>query len=289
MNAVSYINTLEQLALEPRQAAAPTFAIVDLAVDESFLAQLYGAMTSSSINWSSLLMGTRWENAWKSGPILVELNGHQDFAGNVAQYMTKQPLGMLIETPLLDASSAHIYFQSLLLSTASQDETLFRFYEPRMLTALLAALGEKRHRLIREGEAWSWHDGVEWNTCQADASVAEDLSGEAPKLSREDFASVHQYRMADKAIRYSQAYRAHLPDAPNQTVWTLERLIKARETGLKSSALQERWLRLAIQHGAAFQDTTPFDTVMQDRSMTPQERLMAMESLSELRHASVSG
>ncbi|WP_165495839.1 DUF4123 domain-containing protein [Marinobacter halodurans] len=288
MDAASYINTLEQLGLEQRQAAAPTFAVVDLAVDESFLGQLYGAMTSSAITWSSLLTGTRWESAWKTGPILVKLSGHEKFASDIAQDMANQPLGMLIETPL-DASSAHTYFQSLLLSTARQDETLFRFYEPRMLTALLAALGEKRHRLIRKGEAWSWHDGYDWKACRSDFHAATDLSSEPPKLSSEELASVPQYRTADKAIRYRHAYRSHLPDAPDQTVWIMARLLEARESGLKSSALQERWLRLALQHGASFQKTPPFEKVMHDPSMTPQERLMAMESLSESSHAAVSG
>ncbi|WP_203144002.1 DUF4123 domain-containing protein [Marinobacter mangrovi] len=288
MDAAEYINTFENLGLETRPASTPRFAIVDLAVDESFLNQLYGSMNGQTIEWSSLLANSRWEKAWRSGPILIDISDHKDFTQALSKSLESKPLGLLVETSM-NFEVAQTYFGSMLLCMAGDDASLFRFYEPRMLGALMAALGDKRQRVVRAGEKWSWHDGWKWQTYRNPESGTDDLSGSAPALSRHDLVNIPQYRAADRAIRLHEIYQSNLTAESTPRLWIMERLAEARDAGIATASGQERWLRLALQHGASFQKTPPFEKVMHDPSMTPQERLMAMESLSESSHAAVSG
>ena len=95
MDAANYINTLETLSLAGLAPKAPQFAIVDLALDESFLSELYDGMKQASIDWSSLFFGSKWQPDWAHGPILLNLATSPDFASELITEMETRPLGVV--------------------------------------------------------------------------------------------------------------------------------------------------------------------------------------------------
>ena len=62
-------------------------------------------------------------------------------------------------------------------------------------------------------------------------------------------------------------------------------LMKANESGFKTKADQERWLRLAIRYGESFYKQDAFKTVMEQQALTPAEQMTVMESNSETLNA----
>ena len=280
LDAAHYINTLESLSLTESAPKASQFAIVDLALDESFLSELYDGMTQASIDWSSLFVGTKWQPDWAHGPILLNLDTSPDFGSELIAKMETRPLGVVIRS---QASNADMLqrCQNWLFNSGEKQGSLLRFYEPRMVTPLMATLNvDQRSQLIAPGESWAWHNGYEWQ--QYDSAIENTVSEvETPRISQEQLDSVAMYRLAVHARQFAEHYHSSLPAHSEPQAWVVGCLIQARDAGFKTAAHQERWLRLAIEHGDAFYQQDVFRTVMEQQALTPADRLTAMERNSE--------
>lgn len=284
MDAAKYINTLDSLALTETPPTDPQFAIVDLAADDEFLARLYGAMKETAIDWFSLFIGSKWQPEWSHGPILVNLAASLEFASDLIACMQARPLGVMIHSLATNAAMLQRCQHWLLDSTES---ALLRFYEPRMLTPLLAALNaNQRHHLIAPSERWAWHDGHAWQqfvSAEGDAQPADP----PPRVPREQLDQVPDYRLALHAKNYAAYYRDALTEYSDPTAWVMDRLLQAREASFNVAAQEERWLRLAFENGADFYKQDSFRAVMEEQALTPADQLSAMESTSETLNASV--
>lgn len=284
MDVAQYINTLDQLDLKQGHPANARFAIVDLATDPGFMKSLYEAMNRGTILWKSLLEQTRWQSAWQSGPILVDVLDHPRLQEMIAGKCEATPLGVLLDTGE-DFDTAFQWCKSRLLGMAKSDESLFRFYEARSLTALLAALGDKRRQLLLPGMGICWHDGSRWLSWQA-ANTEETVAPmEDWTLSQAELSDVANYRLADRAIRYAQAYREHINTDTDPRSWTMGQLLEARQQGFKSVAQQEHWLRLTILNDGPLTDVPAIREIMEQTDLTTADRLTAMESFLESEYA----
>lgn len=284
MDAANYINTLDRLVLAESPPAAPQFAIIDLAVDGSFLNWLYGSMKQTTIEWFSLFSGSSWQSDWAQGPILVNLTASPAFARELTTRMEAKPLGVLIQSGAFNASLLQRCQHWLLSST---EASLLRFYEPRMLTPLMAALSdEQRRHLVAPSEHWAWHNGYGWQQ-YVSTTHEPPYEGPPPRISREQLNAVPSYRLALYSKHYAAHYRDHLTDYPEPKIWTMNCLLQARKAGFKTAAQQERWLRLAIENGAAFHKQDAFKSIIAQQALTHTEQLTAMESTSESLNASV--
>jgi len=281
MDAVNYINTLDDLGLILAVPTEPTFGIVDLAADAGFLSQFYGGMSQANMEWFSLFLGSSWQADWDQGPILLDFTSSPDFARDLVAMMEAKPLGVLIQS---NASSAEMLrrCQRWLFSS---DASILRFYEPRMLTPLIAAMTEvQRSDLVRPGESWAWHNGHEWVQYQSTSENPEAVD-KTPIVTAEQLKDVPWYRLAEHAREYAEYYRGNLNTHYDPKAWVMSCLMKANESGFKTKADQERWLRLAIRYGESFYKQDAFKTVMEQQALTPAEQMTAMESNSETLNA----
>lgn len=281
MDAVNYINTLDDIGLILAVPTEPTFGIVDLAADAGFLSQFYGGMSQANMEWFSLFLGSSWQADWNQGPILLDLTSSPDFARDLVAMMEAKPLGVLIQS---NASSAEMLrrCQRWLFSS---DASILRFYEPRMLTPLIAAMTEvQRSDLVRPGESWAWHNGHEWVQYQSTSENPEAVD-KTPIVTAEQLKDVPWYRLAEHAREYAEYYRGNLNTHYDPKAWVMSCLMKANESGFKTKADQERWLRLAIRYGESFYKQDAFKTVMEQQALTPAEQMTAMESNSETLNA----
>lgn len=281
MDAVNYINTLDDLGLSRAIPTEPMFGIVDLAADAGFLSQLYDSMTHANVEWFSLFLGSSWQADWEQGPILLDLTSSPDFARELVMMMETKPLGVLIQS---SADGAEM-LQRCQRWLFNSDASILRFYEPRMFTPLIAAMTEgQRSDLVRLGESWAWHNGHEWLQYQTTGENPE-VGDRSPVVTAEQFKYVPWYRFAEHAREYAEYYRGNLVSHSNPQAWVMSCLMKANESGFKTKADQERWLRLAIQHGNSFYQQDAFQTVMEQQVLTPAEQMTAMESNSEALNA----
>lgn len=281
MDAVNCINTLDDLGLSRAVPTEPMFGIVDLAADAGFLSQFYGGMTQANMEWFSLFLGSSWQADWEQGPILLDLTSSPDFARELVVMMEAKPLGVLIQS---NADSADMLrrCQRWLFSS---DASILRFYEPRMLTPLIAAMTEgQRSDLVRPGESWAWHNGHEWVQYQS-TSENPEAGDKPPIVTAEQLKDVPWYRLAEHAREYAEYYRGNLDTHSDPKTWVMSCLMKANESGFKTKADQERWLRLAIRYGESFYKQDAFKTVMEQQALTPAEQMTVMESNSETLNA----
>ncbi|ERS82396.1 hypothetical protein Q672_20200 [Marinobacter sp. EVN1] len=281
MDAVNYINTLDDLELSRATPTEPTFGIVDLAADAGFLRQLYGSMTQANMEWFSLFLGSSWQADWEQGPILLDLTSAPEFAGELVMMMQTKPLGVLIQSSADGAEMLQRCQRWLFNSGAS----ILRFYEPRMLTPLIAAMTDmQRADLVRLGETWAWHNGHEWGQYQS-TSENPEAGEKSPVVTTEQLKDVSWYRLAEHAREYAEYYRGNLVVHSDPQTWVMSCLMKANESGFKTKADQERWLRLAIRYGDSFYRQEAFKTVMEQQALTPAQQMTAMESNSEALNA----
>jgi hypothetical protein len=165
------------------------------------------------------------------------------------------------------------------------DASILRFYEPRMLTSLIAAMNPRqRSDLVRPGESWAWHNGHNWAQYQSNGDKAP-TDDTPPRLTAEQLNNVSGFRLASHAREYAEYYRDNLVSQTNPQAWILNCLMNARESGFKTRADQERWLRLAIQNGDDFYRQEAFQVIREQQALPPADQLAAMESESEALNA----
>lgn len=284
MDAALCINTLDQLPTTPEVPVMPDFALIDLAGTPEFLKTLYSAMDRGPIRWTSLLEGTRWQSGWQFGPILLDLRGRADFQAIVTDILTAGAIGILMKNSL-DYEKTLAWSRSRLFALAKSDDRLLRFYDPRSLKALLAALGPRTQGLLPPDWMLLWHGTGQWLSWQDHSEIKPGLPALEWKLSEADLASLPDYRMADRACRWASTYSDHLSSDGDERLWVLEQLRHAHDHGFLKAAQQERWLRLAIQSDAPLLSDSAFRASVENADMTDEDRLEAMECLMECDHA----
>jgi len=280
MDAANYISTLDSLEVLAQEPSSSDFAVIDLAVDDSFLNFLYEADQHGSVQWWSLLENTRWHASWNQGPILLAFNGDTQFHRKLKERFSFMPLGIVIELP---ESSGCVFkwAQGWLLALAKSDERLFRFYDPRSFRPLLAAFAGRANQIVSPGATIYWHNGSDWQAYQSSDQARKSEPAEQPTLVQSELSALPPLRLADRAMAYEQVYRDYLPASGDRRVWVLEQLQRALNLGFDSASLQERWLRLCIRTGSDLVERSDFQEVMKAPEITPADRLNAMESILE--------
>jgi hypothetical protein len=284
MDAALCISTLDQLAIIPEKPVAPDFAIIDLAGSPEFLKSLYGAMNWNPIRWDTLLEGTRWQSGWQFGPVLVELREQPDLQAVVTDTLAAGAAGILLKNSE-NYEVTLSWSKKRLFALASSDDRLFRFYEPSSVKALLATLGTRTRGFLPPDWMWFWHDTRQWLSWQNDSEAKSDLSDSNWKLSESELASLPDFRMADRACRWSSAYRDHIRVDGDKRIWTLEQLQQARDHGFLKAAQQERWLRLSIHSGTPLLSDPALKALAESSEMIDEDRLEAMECQVESYYA----
>jgi len=279
MDAANYITTLDHIAPKGDRPKSLDYAIVDLAVDHDFLKFLYEGMQREPIEWWCLFEGTNWQACWSKGPILVDLCNNAAFVEKLVNRMENQPLGILIQSPL-EAADFLRRSRQWLFSLESSQERLLRFYEPRMLAALLCVMeSSQRERLVLTGERWSWYDGFAWRSRLSMESTAIIPDSCRLFISDEQLRQVPTYRMAAESHILANHYKKQLKEHEAPAVWVLAHLLEANKHGYSKVSDLERWLRLALCHGNAFPTSTRFRDVLSQESLPSSEQLSVMEGL----------
>ncbi|OHY79171.1 DUF4123 domain-containing protein [Marinobacter sp. AC-23] len=279
MDAAYYITTLDHTAPKGDRPKSFDYAIVDLAVDHDFLKFLYEGMQRNPIEWRSLFEGTNWQASWFKGPILVDLRNNAAFVEQLVNRMENQPLGILIQSTL-GAADFLQRSRQWLFSLESPQERLLRFYEPRMLAALLCVMeSSQRERLVLTGERWSWYDGLAWRSRLSTENKAVTPDPDMFLISGEQLRQVPIYRMAAESQLLADHYKDQLTEHEAPTVWVLAHLLEASKHGYSKVSDQERWLRLAFCHGNAFPTSIRFRDVLSQENLPASEQLSIMEGI----------
>lgn len=280
MDAANYISTLDSLDLLAQEPSSADFAVIDLAVDDSFLRFLYEADQQGTVQWWSLLENTRWQASWNTGPVLLSFDNDGQFLEKLKARLVRLPLGILIASP---ESSKQVFdwAQGWLLALAESDERLFRFYDPRSFRPLLATLAERARQWVFPGATIHWYSGTDWQGYQSPDHLWKSELPKQPLLVQAELSELPAFRSADRAMAYEKVYRNYLPETGDRRIWVLERLQEASDLGFATTSLQERWLRLNIRIGSSLLGKADFQEIMKAPDMTPVDRLNAMESLSE--------
>lgn len=278
MDAAYYTTILEKMAPPGNKPEAGSYAIVDLAIARDFLKQLYSVMASETVAWWSLFEGSEWQPDWSSGPILVDLRNCSAFTLQLVEDMETRPMGVLIRSSL-DAKDLRDRCQKWLFGSGGARQ-LLRFHEPRMLGPLLCVMGDaQRHQFVHPSEHWSWHDGQVWRTHMRSVTGSTVLNEEPPiSVSEDQLREASHYRMAAQAQDFVSYYEGNLTSHQDPLVWVLNRLLDAYKAGMKKVSEQERWLRLAIMHGADFPKNPEYRKILKQQ-WPASERLTAMESI----------
>ncbi|WP_171040064.1 DUF4123 domain-containing protein [Marinobacter shengliensis] len=282
MDAANYISTLDSVAPIGEQPKEASYAIIDLASDPDFMSFLYGGQNQEPIEWWSLFEGSCWQASWFNGPVLVDLRSSEAFGKQVVSRMERRSLGVLIGSSL-GASDLLQRSQQWLFCMDSSQERLLRFYEPRMLAALLCVMdNSQRESLVLPDERLIWHDGQVWRS-----SAPSRKGGFASKtnnivISDEQLQLVPAYRLAAESRGYAFYYENQLSGYEDPVVWVLERFLEAKNFGFSKLSSLERWLRLALLHGDAFHCATGFHEVLSQEHLSASERLEAMEGMRKI-------
>ncbi len=289
MDAANYISTLELIA--PRTTAPENydFAILDLASAETLLEQIYSGTVSERIEWWSLFEGTSWQPDWASGPILIDLRDAPGFRTQLRLQLESSSMGILI-TSGYSAEELRQHLTRWVFESLPAKQQLLRFYEPRMFAPLLCVLSKQsRQNFLAVGHQWYWHDGHVWHESRGSNQPADELrdSGQVV-VSATELKNSERYWLAGEASGYATYYDEALGHTKRPAVWVFNCLEEAQKAGFLSAAYLERWLRLALRLGADFHHSEPYQEVLSRDDLSPRDRLIAMESMSEKAHANNS-
>lgn len=286
MDAVNYITTLDRIAPGTSEPEEYDFAILDLAGADELLARIYSGMTHERLQWWSLFEGTDWQTSWAQGPVLVDLRNAANFRTQLLSQLESAPLGLVFSSER-SVEELRQHLAGWLCDHQAGAGQLLRFHEPRMFAPLLCVLDEKkRHSLLAPGSRWYWHDGYSWREASSiDGSPYENGEGEQLLVTQQELQETESFWLAVEARGYADHYAAALSSFESPHCWVFDRLQSARNSGFQKAEHMERWLRLAIQHGAEFSRSEPFRSTLSRDDLTPTERLIAMESTPEKPHA----
>lgn len=280
MESAKYISTLDGLGVLSDEPCRANFAIIDLAVDDRFLQFLFESNHQGTVQWRSLLEGTRWQSAWQAGPILLEFAEDPGFMESLKARLSALPLGILIDAPESPDQVFH-WVQAWLMALGDSDERLFRFYDPRSFRPLMATLGDKSRNIVNSGATLYWNHRDRWQAWSCDGGDEPEGVPYSIRLSPGALADLPHYRMADRAVDYADVYRNHLSADGDSRVWILEQLQNASRLGFRAASQQERWLRLRIRNIAPLLTNPEYQEIMGRPGITPEDRLIAMESIME--------
>lgn len=285
MDAANYITTLDRIAPGSVEPKKYDFAVLDLAGNDELLEQIYAGMTNERIQWWSLFEGTDWQGAWAQGPVLIDCRNAASFRARLVSQLESVPLGLVFNSEQ-STEVLRQHLSSWLCDHQAATGQLLRFYEPRMIAPLLSALSERKRRaLLAPGSHWYWHDGHRWREASGvDEGLVEDVEDDQLWVTQQELQQAESFWLAVEACGYADHYATALASVESPACWVFDCLKSARNTGFQKSEHMERWLRLAIQHGADFPRTKPFRSLLSREDLIPSERLTAMESAPETLH-----
>ncbi|WP_336367049.1 DUF4123 domain-containing protein [Marinobacter sp. C2H3] len=293
MDAAELIETLERVTPVTPACGPASHALVDFAADDSLLALLYNAAVSEPVPWRSLFEDTPWWPHWRAGPALVDLRQAPAFQQALARRMVEVPGGILLDTSWT-TGGLHRHLSRWLHQGLTGGETLLRIQDPRKFGPLLCAMPpSQRQALLLCASAWSWHDGHRWRLArpfpatgpaagQPQTPLPAPPTAEAPALPPDTLADVPAFWLASEAQGYATHYADVVPDDDHPARWVLERLLEADRHGVHASQHLERWLRLALRHGASFFRQPPFNALLDNPQVILDQRLRAMEDILEM-------
>lgn len=137
-----------------------------------------------------LMAGTRLSHL-PNGPVFIPLNNSQEALQACVDAMSVSPCGCVVWSPNTIATEAVATSlrQRLFMPTGS-GETLFRYYEPRALLPLMAALSDDaRQALFPLLSRLQWH-GSTWMSVSLNAPVTPAQPIEPWTLSQEQLSTM---------------------------------------------------------------------------------------------------
>ena len=122
-----------------------TYVIVEQELIPNIMTLIY-QYGVANLKYSDIFDGTAYEDNSGKGPILVQLSNENESFSQLVQLFSKQPSGCFLQTDLV-FSDLLDWVRNALNVNFNNKISLFRFYEPRMLLALLGSLtfNEKSH------------------------------------------------------------------------------------------------------------------------------------------------
>ncbi|KJY90569.1 hypothetical protein TW84_10250 [Vibrio neptunius] len=130
------------------------------------------------------------------GPLLIPLNKAQEALQACVDKMSESPCGCLVWSPIRIATDALVAsLRQRLFLTTERGQALFRYYEPRTLLPLMAALSdEERQTAFPLLSHLYWHNGA-WLSVSFDAP-SESVQPLVPwALSQEQLSAMERIAM----------------------------------------------------------------------------------------------
>ena len=140
-----FLNELFVSAEMPLMIEEKTYVIVEQELVPNIMTLIY-QYGVADLKYSAIFDGTAYDDDSAKGPILVQLSNENESFSQLVQLFSKQPGGCFLQTDLV-FSDLLDWVRNALNVNFNNKIALFRFYEPRMLLALLGSLtpNEKSH------------------------------------------------------------------------------------------------------------------------------------------------
>lgn len=186
---------------------------------------------------------------------MIDMKGKAEFQESMRQRLSRQPIGLLIASR---KNALHVLASRLreaLFASTSGVEKLFRFYDPRGLSALFSVLDKPQtERLLSGSDSWIWFADGQWH--QIDSQTAEPTAeiGKPITLTEQQIDQLALARKSNLIAMLHQHYLAHLP-ASDPLAFVSQQVGVAREFGLTRQRDFERWIRLAIMEGGPLEQS----------------------------------
>ncbi|MFT6916479.1 MAG: hypothetical protein ACJAWL_002819 [Motiliproteus sp.] len=202
------------------------------------------------------------------------------------------PAGCMIRsTANLETLAAHC--SSLMRVTLEgQRPSLFRFYDPRNLNALVEVFSHALPTILGPMERLSWHHNGQWHQQQLDQlheqhndqqSQPWDGTLQPPgwlQIDAGQLAAITEIKRRDVNDQLALTYQSAIQARGEQPVaYVAEQLSRARQFKFESLSELERWLRLALGQGPQFWQQADAHSLLITECLTTEQQLQQLEQL----------
>ncbi|PSW05086.1 DUF4123 domain-containing protein [Photobacterium lipolyticum] len=249
---VMQIEGIKRLSTVPvYQPTICTYLIVETCQIDDFLRRFYEGSSGNCL-WDYLFGPEVDDEVKKSGPVLIELQSHEQDWTYAVKLLEQYPAGCLL-TSTADFESVQKWGMARVqIYSPSNARSVCRFYDPRNLAYCLGAQEQiQRRHFWHQAEQLYWYDQQQWWTSELTAS-SEPLIKEY-RLSQSELATITVYKEQQMANQLSDHYRNVIPK-DNILISELvhSQLPIAKRYGASNMNEFDPWLRIAIVYGGDF-------------------------------------
>lgn len=257
--------------------------ILDRSSDPDLLSHLFHGEEQSRPECIPLFTSTPYADLQPAGPYVVMYLGKQSaitYASTLLEQSDAGCVAWLSNRGLLDQGLEH--WRSLLTVRTDEDPLqMMRFFDPRWMEPLLLSLSEtEKAQFLGPFSGLAWRNEIGWRY-YAIAPQNQKNVVQPPAwlyLSPERQALIEQNRLNVIATRFANDYHEVLP-SEGSVEFVYRQLLAGQDQGYEQIAEQERWLRLAIQHGDSFWNNAPAAEWLAREEIALGDKLTQLESL----------